>query len=342
MDSKMDKVKEIFVLGAGFSKAFFEDAHLLFMERKKFDENEIEKHKYAYKIYKLALDKNDNVNVEKLMTRLSGRMPYDYNLDEKTQLELDWLLTYISSIYIKNLNNAKEGKIHKEELEKFAKYCIDNGTNCITFNHDDYLDEALWRVSADSNKCWHPDYGYGFFCRSSESLLRAWSFGPNDIPMSLLKLHGSINWRIKKGYLCQYKTVDSIVHHENWIKFPGQIILEDYLEEEPFFIPPVLDKSEFADEPVLRMVWSRAFKELSGANKIKFIGYSFPNTDSIIESLFRESIKEDTKIEVISYQEDEDSKDKENLINRYKSIFPKMNEEDFHFEGAREWSTHLK
>ena len=96
--------------------------------------------------------------------------------------------------------------------------------------------------------------------------------------MELLKLHGSLNWRVRRGHLAPY-TMDAIVHHEAWLPVeeqpgqPGNAAIEDHLEPEPFIVPPVLAKTDLGEQPTLRLVWHKAFNALRSAQKVVFVGY---------------------------------------------------------------------
>lgn len=338
-----NNLNKIFILGAGFSKAFFKNAPLL-IDEYKIDNEKIIKFPYAEKLYKLEKRSDGKINIEKLMTRLSGRMPYDFDREESQmdkELQMNILLGEIEQAYRERLEEVRNGELYEKELkelEAFASYCIDNKVDCITFNHDDYFDEALWRTSfKKEEKCWQPDTGYGFFCNSSESIAKHWSFDTESPSILLFKLHGSINWRVKKGYSCEYKTVQNVVHHESWSLQKAKLErIESHLESEPFFVPPTLEKSDFTDEPILRIVWSQAFKKLNSADIIIFIGCSLPETDSIVEFFFREAITKDC-VEIIVVDLKTEGEEKENVRSRYRKIFPLMKNEQFYFEGALEW-----
>jgi SIR2-like domain len=83
-------------------------------------------------------------------------------------------------------------------LVRFGRHCIEAKVGIVTFNYDDFLDEALWRVKsvirAFGEPYWHPDGGYGFFCRPSPSTVTDTDIY-RDRSTALFKLHGSMNWR---------------------------------------------------------------------------------------------------------------------------------------------------
>ena len=117
-------------------------------------------------------------------------------------------------------------------------------------------------------KYWHPDGGYGFFVRPSEVMVKDTNRYMDTTSMSLLKLHGSINWYPRNGEKPPF-SLSAICHHQNWyppnypsLPTPDPGLLARLLEPDPFLIPPVLDKSALVNEPVLQVVWSQAKESL--------------------------------------------------------------------------------
>ena len=144
--------REVFVLGAGFTKAFLPHAPLMV------DDYEGDKlaskflnFPYASRVLDWERSRNDKgeINIERLMTRLAGLMPYDY--DQKADDELKMLLVELKKSFIRRVELAREKSGNIRVLESFAKYCVSEGINCITFNYDDVFDEALWKVAGASS-----------------------------------------------------------------------------------------------------------------------------------------------------------------------------------------------
>lgn len=327
--------KTVFVLGAGFTKAFVPEAPLL-TDNYRLNEDRFEKLSNAHDILESEkrLNFNGNINIERLMTRLDGKMPYDL---KDTKEELNLLLSEVKQAFNKKLEEAKKCKIFNDDLEKFAEYCYINHITCITFNYDDVLDEALHKSAGDE---WEPDGGYGFFLKPSEQCIRQEPRHEKGNPaILLLKLHGSINWRVKRGSSHPY-SIDAIVHHETWSDSskvdPQDIDL--HIETEPFIIPPVLMKSVLVEQPILRLTWSLAYRKLQEAEQIIFIGYSFPVTDVAAGFLFSEAIQRSCKISVVNLQKDDNGK--EQIRQVYKKVFPEIDIQ-FHFDGALEWSRRI-
>ena len=109
--------------------------------------------------------------------------------------------------------------------------------------------------------------------------MSSFSQAPRDSDLLLLKLHGSVNWWPRLGYTKPF-ALDAIVHHHTWEGISHRLYRPDivarHLEPEPVIVPPVLSKSDLVEQPVLRLVWSLAYEQLSTADSVTFIGYSFP------------------------------------------------------------------
>ncbi len=345
--------KTVFVLGAGFTHAFFPKAPLLTDDYDgellvKFD-----KLPHARRILELEQSKNPEgkINIERLLTRLDGKMPYDFK--SSVQEELAVLLTELKLAFMRRLEQAKDEKSHIDELRSLAHYCIDKGINCLTFNYDDFFDQSLWETHkihgeiAGSNPYWHPDGGYGFFCKPSTDCICAGHAFMDQTAMFLLKLHGSVNWRIRRGAASPYK-VDDIIHDESWLQPPlpsslgnDKNLINLHMEPVPFIVPPVLMKSALTKEPILQVVWSRAYEALAQAERVVFIGYSLPVTDIASGFLFGEALQHlnPSQIKVVILPKNE--KGEREVKEAYRNVFPKIPDNQFEFRDALEWMSNL-
>lgn len=342
----------VFVLGAGFTKAFLPQAPLLVDDyggaelRRRFAE-----FPDASRLLDLELSHSDHgpgqINLERLMTRLAGGMPYDFGSGADKSLAV--LQVALQQAFVCRLERARNaGGGRPGELWLFAARCLAHRINCITFNYDDLLDESLWCVERTSNEeyGWSPDWGYGFPCRSSHSMLK----GPYYVPGGpgrclLLKLHGSVNWRTGLGRPRPI-AVDGVMHHERWFRPPGAQStpeqVEGLLETEPLMVPPILAKTDLVDQPILRLIWTRALEVLRLAKRVVFVGYSMPVTDMAAGFLFREGLDHlDAKsaITIVDYAVDADDRQRnlEALLTAYRHVFPGIRPEQFDFSGGAAW-----
>ena len=338
----------VFVLGAGFTKSFFPNAPLLRADYGARDLlRKFESFGFARQLLELELAKGagEDVDLERLMTRLHGLMPYDH--ERRAVEELQLLLAELKRAFAKALEHAKEGPCHREDLGRIASLCVYSGTSCITFNYDDFLDRALWEVRsltrASKEIYWHPDGGYGFFCRPSEVLVgEGFGLWMDKTSMSLLKLHGSLNWRVRRGQREPF-SVDALAHREDWLPptepdSPAAHAIERHLESDPLIVPPMLTKA-LVHQPVLRLVWSEAYARLHSVHEVVFVGYSLPVTDIAAEFLFREAINSGTTIKVVNYAPDDAAQAE--IRRRYRQVFPGLPDSHFRFDGGLSWAREL-
>ncbi len=346
---------EVFVLGAGFTHAFFPDAPLMVDDYD--SSNLLDKFKdfpIARQILQVEINRNQNgqINIERLMTRLHSGMPYD---SAKSQTEFSLLFSGLKEALLERLAKTKKGTSYLEELAIFAQYCVDQGAICISFNYDDVLDQALWEVKKlteipliKDTKYWHPDGGYGFFCRPSICCVKDTDVNMDKTSMHLLKLHGSVNWHPKFGSP-EPHTTEALLHHEQWLPIPpfhetdmyDLKAVENHLAEEPFIVPPVLQKSDLIKHPVIRLVWHLAYRALTEARQVTFIGYSLPLTDISSGFLFGEALQSlpASSIKVVNLLSDKTCK--KNLMNTYQKVLPQVTHNQFDFRDALEWSRDL-
>ena len=206
----------VVVTGAGFTRALVPGAPLLVDD---FSNDVLEARvrglPNASRLldWERSLDERGRVDIERLMTRLDALMPYDYAESAGNAAnEYGFLLSELRRAFLDRLHEARKGDVHREELKRFATYCEANGCCCITFNYDDFLDEALAQTGS-----WNPYWGYGFFCPSSLDTIASFDELETNSVLRLLKLHGSINWRPKLGYASPV-AIDTITHHRSGMR----------------------------------------------------------------------------------------------------------------------------
>ena len=325
----------MFVTGAGFTRAFVPDAPLLVDD---FGNDALVAKVSGLSRASELLESERNqhpegfIDVERLMTRLDELMPYDHN--SKAIDEFAFLLAELKRAFLKRLSGARDGDVATEDIRAFARHCAESKATCITFNYDDFLDEALAATGQ-----WNPHWGYGFFCRSSLDAVSTYEDAPGTSPLLLLKLHGSMIWRPRLGYSEPF-VLDAIMHHHSW-DVAGHTyspaLVSRHLEPEPVIIPPVLSKSGLVAQPVLRLVWTLAFERLSTADKVTFIGYSFPPTDMASRVLFSEALRDLPPDHIAVVGLAEKGPDRDDLKTRYCSVLGNIPDDRFFFDGAVDW-----
>ena len=326
----------VIVTGAGFTRALVPDAPLLVDDfNNDALKDKIRGLRFASRL--LNWERNHHrkgyIDIERLMTRLDALMPYDYAENANNAVnEYGFLLSELKRAFLDRLHQARKGHIFSAELDLFANYCKTKGCCCITFNYDDFLDEALAGTGS-----WSPNWGYGFFCQSSQDVVASSRSKIADSVLRLLKLHGSMNWRAKLGY-ANPVAIDSITHHHDWSNVsPGNLQISNHLEPEPVIVPPVLSKSSLVEQPVLRLVWSQAFTSLAKAHEVTFIGYSLPPTDIAARTLFSEALKDLPRKDINVINLSHDHSEAVATRERYRSVLGNIPDKQFHFDGALKW-----
>ncbi len=350
--SASDPRRRILVLGAGFTRAFFPNAPLLVDD---FGLSHFTA-KYAGFPHASRLMKAEArrqpdglVDIERFLSRLESTMPHDAGaLDELAALSTD-----LTTRLHERVREGTRGQVDPPELGAFARYVVDLDINCITFNYDDVLDYALWdygKIEADSSvsdqRFWHWDTGYGFVCRSGASIVTAVDPVIRPSTMRLLKLHGSLNWRTVLG--SREQPAPGAVYHwgdRERLRFgigdvdPNDIDLrtQALLDPTPVTIAPVLSKDRFLRRPLFGYLWQEAFRQLRKAREVVFVGYSMPVGDANARILFQESLEHlgPTGIQVVNLADSQG--DKNRVKDAYESVFPRLADESFRFDGTLSW-----
>jgi len=186
---------------------------------------------------------------------------------------------------------ASNGKLYPDvsyknfvSLIKSIKEKDKSFPSIISFNYDLALDCALFFYNYEVNYCLGNNSNRG---------------------VNLMKLHGSLNWfrsleskkivpydfsEINKWFRALHATNgdNSIVNINLLKKFSNETIKykEEELSSNPMIIPPTWNKLEFSHNFEIAKVWQKAAEELSNAENIFIIGYSYPETDNFFKYFY--------------------------------------------------------
>lgn len=329
----------VFVLGAGFTRAFAPESPLMVDDFGTDDiAGKIIGLPHASRVLEQERRRNHNglVNIERLMTRLDSLMPYDFGQGAVDEFRL--LLSEVRKGFRRKIESALTSDgFQKEALDEFVKNCHEMNVHFITFNYDDVLDRALFQGNN-----WHPSNGYGFLCLPSQNVFGPLYASTGESPKTLLlKLHGSVNWMPKAGYIEPF-VMDAITHHAKWSESSNDPIdgslIPSHLEPEPLMVPPVLSKSGPVEQPVLRLVWRRAFELLAKARRVAFLGYSLPTTDTAAQTLFHEALEDFPMDDILVVNLSESASDQQAVRDRYRAVLGNIPDDRFDFRGVLEWS----
>lgn len=128
--------------------------------------------------------------------------------------------------------------------------------------------------------------------------------------LKVIKIHGSTTWLRCPNSNHIYTGLGSSKNpYEIYVCSTKSPFIEKYCDEdteaqplEPLIITPTYKK--VFDQPHIQTTWHNAYVELREASKVVFIGYSLPEADYHFRTLLRRAIRENTKIEVVLYEDD--------------------------------------
>lgn len=104
------------------------------------------------------------------------------------------------------------------------------------------------------------------------------------ITMSLLKLHGSLDWwwvpNDLSGATLVRQQVTSHAQRRRYVP-----------AGEPFIVPPLASKSGYYRVPLIRQLWQDAYLALLDADRIALVGYSLPPTDIVMAGMLDPALR---------------------------------------------------
>jgi hypothetical protein len=179
----------------------------------------------------------------------------------------------------------------------------------ITFNHDLVIENEIYKRAALRNR-WCLDQGYGSMSADLNLLIPTGSKAVFPIhndggcdhtrPITLLKLHGSLNWSVRltsanptSNYLSgragprrTYLYIARQITSRTQIVRTG--VGRTSWETWPVVVPPVYAKQALRSAVV--EAWSDARTALESAERVIFFGYSLPLIDVEAEKLFERGL----------------------------------------------------
>lgn len=281
--------RDVIIAGAGFSRSI-SDAMPLTDElgRAATDNAEI-----------LDAPGFDGGTFETWLSRLAEPQPYLTEIENlQNQVNFQRLSQAIHDV-LRAAQNEVLASGMPEWLRRFVVALHYRRAAVITFNYDLLIEHALTNAGL-----W--DFEMNF--SQGEDVL--WTEMLGDLPgfppaparlsgplketLSLLKLHGSLNW--------YWIPTDSIGTTLNfWDLEPADGDLHRYLPGRvPFVVPPASLKSSYFRSPVLRQTWQTAAAALRAADRVALLGYSLPLTDQVAAGLLSDSVRTGTELMVVN------------------------------------------
>ena len=107
------------------------------------------------------------------------------------------------------------------------------------------------------------------------------------------KLHGSIHWY----WDATTRSAESMVQLRlptEWGRGAAQGWMPDSHApgKEPVIVPPTVAKTEFFSNPVIRQLWTDAYRAIRAADRLFLVGYSVPAHDLLVAAMLSEARRE--------------------------------------------------
>jgi SIR2-like domain len=202
----------------------------------------------------------------------------------------------------------------KETLHDALVKLMRTGDSVVSYNYDLVVDHALWKAGKASSA----DYGLQFQysvdgAERDYSTLEAYQHEQSR-GISLLKLHGSLNWlHIKHHHILERKDPfralqDSVLYLRDGFEisliqrqFGKTFILScpsewkadpGLVELTPVIIPPTFEKADAwkIRGGAIRELWSRALEAIQKCDRMVIIGHSLRDTDYQTRWLLRAAL----------------------------------------------------
>ena len=267
---------DVFILGAGFSKAIHDSMPTMAELSSAVLKN---REKVGLPVAELARLGND---IERWMTYLSQSQP--------------WLKTHEN-----DLNKALAGQLREQIkeiiddrtmsaaqsnppswLSRLIRSWHKQRATVVTLNYDTLIERASQelritdKIKGILTEQMYPPY-FAHIQSRSDSL-----WGEGTIATFLyLKLHGSTNWYYSGrddfyGETIFYSTVPSLGSGN---LAPEKASIERAGDKEALIIPPVTEKTTYFNNETVKGLWHKASDALSKATRVFVIGYSLPISD---------------------------------------------------------------
>ena len=226
----------------------------------------------------------DNKFQQKIVDQLKRELEHFSGVKKKTPViginAKKWIETYSSFLFLMKPNDV-----------------------VINLNYDQFFELALLDLPLDTTV----DFGVDFFELSADEDVLCHGIlskitrppQPSDVrKISLFKIHGSLNWGICTECESLISTVRTpIIRVKKYIRdlqkedtdFKEKNLCCEKFSIEPFIVIPTIYSRRGYDNNYLKEISKAAIFEISTADSLVFLGYSFFNSDKFVQNLFKKA-----------------------------------------------------
>jgi hypothetical protein len=274
-------MSDIFLLGAGFSKAVSSEMPVLSELSSQIRQDGIE--------LPSPLSTFDD-NLELWLSYLIQPHPW---LRESQNLKNQAAALDIIEAVRDVLTEKEHATIRNEcppWLQELTEFWHSSQSNVITFNYDTLIERAanLIKDSEGYNLSAGQFYPVQLTVSNRRDDL---VFGNNAVEtFTLFKLHGSINWY----YSGDSDSTGEIIYYTNVQEWGAATEKEQEWREAvhdkvPLIVPPTTEKVRFFHHETLKRIWTRAVMAIRNADRLFVCGYSLPVTDFAVRLFLHEA-----------------------------------------------------
>ena len=258
---------DVFLLGAGFSKAVADEMPLL-------RELSDEVRSAGLDLSPLHLGLSSNIEI--WLSYLSQRHPW---LREQENLRNQALALDIAQKIENALTKREQSAIQRDIpdwLAKLTQHWHQTRASVFTLNYDTLVERAAHDFTSVEQL-----YPVTLTLASRRNAAIV-SSGEID-SFKLFKLHGSVNWY----YSGASEFTGEIIYYGNisgWRSdsFYGEQAESAVNDKVPLIVPPTIEKVRFFEHESLKGIWTQAVARVRNATRLYVIGYSLPPSDLAI------------------------------------------------------------
>lgn len=312
---------EVFVLGAGFSRAISKSMPLL---------NELGQ-ELERRLDKRTLPHDTRLPIEDFENWLSFLAEDQPWLTEEEHLR--HRATFLSAsrvicevIYEREL--AARRSAPPDWLRALVARWHEDRAKVITFNYDNLVEAAFTEVvkvysGADTTTNY---VAPAQLATTALTPINARSGAVLVSPLietfGLMKLHGSRSWLYSGRPAFYGETIFDTCGVNGWSPDSDRVFKEWITADKvPLVVPPTAGKTNFFNNETIRLEWRHAFNSLRDADRIWLVGYSFPETDLLVRFLLQHGYTDGTPVVVVNPSSDVKGR-VENLLSKTATHVP--------------------
>lgn len=297
---------DVFFLGAGFSAAVAGISTMNELSKQVHQKISDDSKESIVRHYQTEIPEQLKNNIEALLSYLSADLPWKSKVQQYENLALyEKIVEKIVDVI-----SFETKYIGKGHVYDFFEKIMRSKSSIISLNYDVLCENLIQDIDGydvDFSQIYKAPIAYV----GKRSHREGFDRHPTKGDISLIKLHGSINWK-----WCGLSDSDPIYFcgKELSVNMPDETQSSAGLRT--CIVPPVMDKTAFYKNAVLRSLWEIAERKLQEAENIYIIGFSFPPSDLSVRFLFQSALRKNkAKITVVNCA------DKKELETNYKDVF---------------------